>query len=201
MLEECSTSPDENLNAYHKEWIRRYPNGSNVMAVNPEDRNSMHQWRDIAKLEYAFAVPNIAAIEALAKLAPLIEIGAGRGYWAHLLRLQNIEIMAYDDGSWKMEGDTHQPWTNVLHGGPEKVNEHPNHTLFLCWPPMHSMALNALERYNGDHLAYVGEEDGCTGCYDFQDKLDKEWQMNECIHIPQHLGLHDALYLYTRRNK
>ena len=34
------------------------------------------------QLTYACAVPNDAVIRALARYAPLIEIGAGSGYWA-----------------------------------------------------------------------------------------------------------------------
>jgi hypothetical protein len=35
---------------------------------------------------YGWAIPTDEAIAALVELSPLVEIGAGRGYWAHLLR-------------------------------------------------------------------------------------------------------------------
>jgi hypothetical protein len=46
---------------------------------------------------YAFAAPNGRALSALAALAPLIEVGAGVGYWAHLLRQSGVAVVATDE--------------------------------------------------------------------------------------------------------
>ena len=43
------------------------------------------------QLTYACAVPNDAVVRALARYAPLIEIGAGSGYWGGVLRSRGIE--------------------------------------------------------------------------------------------------------------
>lgn len=48
---------------------------------------------------YAWAVPDAAAIAALAARSPLVEIGAGTGYWARLLAAAGADIIAYDDYS------------------------------------------------------------------------------------------------------
>ena len=44
----------------------------------------------------AFAVPNQQALDVLAKHAPLLELGAGTGYWASLLRGAGVDVLAYD---------------------------------------------------------------------------------------------------------
>ena len=40
---------------------------------------------------YAWAIPSDEAIHAIAELGPLLELGAGTGYWAWLLR-QGMEF-------------------------------------------------------------------------------------------------------------
>jgi hypothetical protein len=46
--------------------------------------------------KYAWAIPNERALHILTSFSPLIEIGAGKGYWAALLRLVEVDILAYD---------------------------------------------------------------------------------------------------------
>ena len=46
--------------------------------------------------KYAWAIPDERALQILASFSPLIEIGAGRGYWARLLRDQGVDILAFD---------------------------------------------------------------------------------------------------------
>ena len=36
------------------------------------------------------------ALDALAARSPLVEVGAGLGYWAHLLRRRGVPVQAYD---------------------------------------------------------------------------------------------------------
>lgn len=43
-----------------------------------------------------YAVPNDAALEVLAAHAPLVEVGAGTGYWAAVLQQRGVDILAYD---------------------------------------------------------------------------------------------------------
>ncbi len=45
---------------------------------------------------YSHAVPNLEALRVLGGLAPLLEIGAGSGYWARLLKDLGTDILAYD---------------------------------------------------------------------------------------------------------
>eukprot|EP00927_Polykrikos_kofoidii_P032456 TRINITY_DN27644_c0_g1_i1.p1 TRINITY_DN27644_c0_g1~~TRINITY_DN27644_c0_g1_i1.p1 ORF type:complete len:1042 (-),score=169.43 TRINITY_DN27644_c0_g1_i1:214-3171(-) len=52
---------------------------------------------DIRK-KNAWSVPTPEALELLASEAPLVEVGAGRGLWAHLLSRRGVEIRAFDLG-------------------------------------------------------------------------------------------------------
>jgi hypothetical protein len=51
---------------------------------------------DPVRQKYAWACPDARALRILAACAPLCEIGAGHGYWAHCLRERGVDINAYD---------------------------------------------------------------------------------------------------------
>jgi hypothetical protein len=46
--------------------------------------------------KYSWAIPDERALNILGKFAPLIEIGAGSGFWARLLRDRGFDILAFD---------------------------------------------------------------------------------------------------------
>lgn len=48
------------------------------------------------QLLIGFAVPNDASIKRLQELPPLLQMGAGSGYWAGILRRDGINVLAYD---------------------------------------------------------------------------------------------------------
>lgn len=48
------------------------------------------------ELSVGFAVPNEAALATIQEVSPVIQIGAGAGYWAALLRYHGVDIVAYD---------------------------------------------------------------------------------------------------------
>jgi len=52
--------------------------------------------RELACGRYAWAVPCTEALTALRRLSPLVEIGAGTGYWARLLAGHGADVAAYD---------------------------------------------------------------------------------------------------------
>ena len=43
-----------------------------------------------------YACPSEEALHALAELAPLVEVGAGTGYWSALLKHRGVDVVAYD---------------------------------------------------------------------------------------------------------
>lgn len=84
---------------------------------------------------YAHAVPNLAALNTLAGLAPLVEIGAGAGYWARLLRDMGCDIVAFDNVTVDENVVTVDgAWTDVIVGDVDTLNRYPDRTVFVCWP-------------------------------------------------------------------
>jgi hypothetical protein len=71
----------------------------------------------------------------------------------------------------------------------------------LCWPPYaDGMAQQALARYGGARVIYIGEDEGgCTGDDDFHAALAEQWKLTASYEIPQWDGLHDDVRVYVRR--
>jgi len=166
--------------------------------------------RDKCIKEYAFAVPNEAAIEALVHHGPVVEIGCGLGYWAKLVQDAGGEIIPYDVnvndmGMVKLymsKDEYMQPHTRIFHGGAEVAELHSDKALFLCWPPYDSsMAYECLKTYlehGGQTLIYVGEgSGGCTGDDEFHDLIEERMECAKNVRIPVWPGIHDYMDVYV----
>ncbi len=104
--------------------------------------------------KYAWAVPDNTALGIIKHFSPIIELGAGRGYWASLLRDMLVDIIAVDKYS---SMKTH---TKVLTGEPKilKKAEHAQRALLLCYPDdRESMSMECLEHFRGETIIHIGE--------------------------------------------
>jgi protein-L-isoaspartate O-methyltransferase len=75
-------------------------------------------------------VPNEEAIRQIAVLSPIVEVGAGLGYWASLIAKAGADIVAYDNavnehGQVKhyCNGEDYEPFYKVTQGDAEAVVE------------------------------------------------------------------------------
>lgn len=146
--------------------------------------------------KYAWAIPTPETLAMVAKYSPLIEIGAGTGYWAYLLTKLGADIICYDNDR-NFPRDVYY-LVNV--GGEKEASKYGDRTLFLCWPPYNeAMAANCLKAYTGNTLIYIGEGAGmCTGDDEFHEILEKEWKEIECCELLKWSGLHDHLWVYGK---
>lgn len=140
-----------------------------------------------ARRLFAWGVPTAEAVEVIRQVAGVsgvVEIGAGTGYWTHILRLHGVPVVAYDlhpcDGAdtnghhaSSAEGANPPPFASVRVGGADAAAAHPSASLLLCWPPredapgevredVSTMAAEALRAYRGDVVLYVGESPATT---------------------------------------
>jgi hypothetical protein len=107
-------------------------------------------------------LPQPHLLRVVRRHSPLVELGAGTGYWAHLLRLMGADVVAYDSApvGGLRENRYHpdaRPWTPVLHGDLRILPLHADRCLFLCWPPTYSALWEALSFYRGERVIYVGD--------------------------------------------
>jgi hypothetical protein len=151
--------------------------------------------------KYGYAIPNVKAIRTIAAHSPIIEIGPGRGYWTWLLRQAGARVVAFDTYQGKgWRKFRHHQWTQIRRGGPERVLEYPNHSLFLCWPYVDNMALDSVRNYTGEYVFYVGEDEGgCTANDEFFAYMENHFVLKELVNIPQYGGIDDYLFVFKRK--
>jgi hypothetical protein len=91
----------------------------------------------------------------------------------------------------------------VQMGSVEKLADHPDRVLLLCWPPYNStFAHDALQAYPGDTLIFIGEgPGGCTGDDSFFELLAAEWEEveDQFTDFVAWYGLNDYVTLYRRK--
>lgn len=169
---------------------------------------SMTAWRSASREVhlYAFAAPNRLAIEALSRRAPLVEIGAGTGYWAWVLKKAGIDVLAFDimpPGQTATALNTYHGripcFTEVAPGGVKQGGRYRQHTLLLCYPPPgQSMAADCLNQYRGSCVCVIGEWDGDTGSASFTRALQKEWRLLERVVLPNWTDSGHELTIWDR---
>jgi len=183
--------------------IRDTANGKGDWRIHSKDWRG---WRDEGIQNYSFAVPSKEALESIACYAPIVEMGAGTGYWAYLLQQLHVDIIAYDK-QIVVEGNDNQfkfrkSWTNIHRGSPSNLTVHPDRTLLLCWPDYASpFAEQCLRAYPGDTLIFIGENwGGCTADDGFFELLSKQWTSIKTLDIPQWDGIYDYLTIFQHNN-
>lgn len=169
---------------------------------------------------YACSVPTEQALSFLKALGPVVEVGAGTGYWSALLRARGTDVTAYDN--WSSPGYAHRStWTDVITGDATMTAKHPDHTLLLSWPSLSGAASEALINFKGQRLVYVGELTHsnyrhsspaiapketwyCDIMGDplFFDMLKRDWNLLARIDTPQlQLAVNDAMYYFERKSR
>jgi hypothetical protein len=162
----------------------------------------LSQWRDSSRdflcHLYAYATVPDSSLERIMELLSqhkvrngIIELGAGTGYLAQLLRQKGVKVEAYDICP------THKSDGNEYHGGTppfvrvekgnvgilSSVTGLAHKALLLCYPPpKSSMAYDALQRFvevGGNVFIHVGEFKGLTGSTDFERYLQKKFHCVE----------------------
>jgi hypothetical protein len=156
---------------------------------------------------YSFAVPGEEALACIARHAPIVEMGAGNGYWARCLRERGVDVVAYDEmgDQWRAYfrrpgGTGPELWTEVLRGGPERLAGHADRALLLCWPdPWSGMDEASLRAYPGGRVLYVGEPGGGgPGTAGFRRLLALRWRLVERVPVPRWARCRDRLTVYVR---
>ena len=149
-------------NKYHKEFSKLKKSitcWNDFFTVSEQER--VDNWPRLEVLgnamceKYAWAVPNNRTLSILKHFSPLIEIGAGKGYFCKLLTDMGVDIIAFD-----REVDSEHYWGDVQIGGPKKLlkNLAKGRNLFLCYPDEdNSMACPCLNNFDGEYLIHIGE--------------------------------------------
>ncbi len=198
----------DNYYREHNPALQAVQNPFLTQFASIKHRQDFFQKRMYLPQQYAWAIPTAEALDELKRNQPIVEAGAGTGYWTSLLRKMGVDIVAYDivpvpakDNAWHFRAN--KSWSDVLAGDESVVEKFPERTLFICWPPGDDpFAFKALSKYEGKTFIYVGEDQGgCNGNDDFFDLLRKDWALKKTIAIPQWPSIFDRMYVYERKKQ
>lgn len=161
---------------------------------------------------YAYATPTTKALDVIKKYSPLIEIGAGTGYWSSLLKLNGVDIQPYDivppsssSSTTTTSNEFHgkvPTFTNVSIGGAEMLtNDNRNKSLFLCYPPpLSAMASECLQYFRGKFIIYVGEWQGNTADLKFEEELQSQFNLVMIVKLPNWSNTYYNLSVWERKS-
>ncbi|KAG7385694.1 hypothetical protein PHYPSEUDO_001148 [Phytophthora pseudosyringae] len=85
---------------FYRKFVREHP-GELTAVFDPElsdeARSEMYAALDVTvAMKYSWAIPDERALQILKHYGPIVEMGAGSGYWARLLQLRGVDLVAYD---------------------------------------------------------------------------------------------------------
>lgn len=159
-------------------------NGETYQIIN----NQLVNVRLEAAEKYAWGIPNEEAIEELVMHQPIIEIGAGLGYWAKLTKdfsKNKITYLSFDKIP-PTRKESHS--TVALYDKNILKALHSSYTLFMCWVPEQE-ALDIISNYNNRKLIWVGEPLDFPG-----------FKEEKVIEIPSWKGFNDNFYVLRRKD-
>jgi hypothetical protein len=148
--------------------------------------------------QFAWAVPTDEAIALIGKYSPggVVEVAAGSGYWAWLMRQAGIDVAAFDLDPPAFT------WSGIDRRDHSAVSDYPDKTLLLCWPPWATgVAAEALAAFKGEHVVYIGEWMGCNAEPNFFAWLAWYFECIDGAAIPQWYMRDDRVFVFRRRQQ
>jgi len=156
--------------AYHPETLRE----ESLVPWHARGRvpKCMKQYQNLIVLPLrrciAHSVPSSQTIKTLAKLGPMVEVGAGSGYWSAMLMERKVDVVAYDieppDSETLLNGFAYRPFCAVHRADSSLFAADPSlasRTLLIAWPGQH----DAPSQNDASEGAPAGWEAGCLNSY------------------------------------
>lgn len=199
------TGPDGNeMLRLHLEAAPPPPEGlDRVSALSMSLALSDHDcWdvRDALVHRYAWSTPTEEALREVMAHGPVVEMGAGAGYWTWLMRGLGGSVVALDkhaDGSLNMWNPSGHTWTEVMCGEPRHLAGYRDRTLFLCWPILGGMAAQCLREWRGEVLVYIGDP-RFTADEEFHEALSDSYVRVKVVEMPSWPTVDDRLEVWKR---
>jgi len=159
-------------------------------------------WREDAIKKFGFSIPCSEVVEVITKGSPILEVGAGSGYWSRLLRQAGADVVCTDIGEGQHGNYQITVGEDVERiSAQDAVRKYPERNVFVSWPSysMQWAFEMAKEIQSGRTLFYIGEWHGCTADDQFRDLLSDEFTEAGTVRIPQWPAIHDRLFVMVKR--
>lgn len=166
-------------------------------------RHELTQARKAFTVQWGFSIPCAEAVQALLALGPLVEVGAGTGYWTAILRAAGAEVAATDlhprgRNSYGFEGGAHAHIEAL--GAVEAVRRYADRAVFCSWPSEgESWALGMTWAMRpGQRLAIIlnPRNTGSRGLFRY---LATRFRELGSVEIPQFPVAADKLTIFEKR--
>uniref|UniRef100_A0A0G4GBZ9 MYND-type domain-containing protein n=1 Tax=Chromera velia CCMP2878 TaxID=1169474 RepID=A0A0G4GBZ9_9ALVE len=164
---------------------------------------------------FSYAVPTELAIDIMKgyiKKRPVIDLGAGTGYWSMKLKKAGVSVVPADksplDRSFYSSGGARVYFTSVFNANESILSYFARWVLLLVYPPSGPMAAAALQEFKGRYVIFVGNKGLQAGAggfpqadEDFFRILKEKFVMKEQVALPSHCFSNDAVSIFKRKQK
>jgi hypothetical protein len=187
--------------------IAELPAAAGLPPDGDAGRRLLRAMRPVLVTAFAYGVPSDAVLEGIVAGAGgglVLELGAGGGYWARCLRDRGAAVLAFDRvlpvEQMRPGGRLYQHHPVAVGGAAEALAAAPEaDTLLLCWPPglvnrdeadagappiFSTMSMEALDRFRGPRLIFIGDRIRSFGSPAFFERLDREWVCKTRLPLP-----------------
>lgn len=158
--------------------------------------------RDETIREFGFAIPCAEAMDAIAAFSPVLEVGAGTGYWSAILKKRGVDVIASDIGDNAYTFSTGSVMPVEIIDALSAVRKWPDRNVLMVWPTYEdSWAAQCAQAMRpGRVLALVSEgHGGCVADDALFDTLDRQFEHEQTVMIPVWEGMHDQLTIHRKR--
>ena len=152
--------------------------------------------KNLVARRWCCAVPSPDILKEISAHSPIIEIGAGNGYWADQLKRLGTDISAYDNGS-----DYQAKFFDVAEVSKDILIASTNRTLLLVWPSDGlNWAYDLVDQYKWEKIIYIGEwRDGHMATSPFFDTLESDYTVSKVLPMCRYPDWNDSCYFLIRK--
>ena len=146
--------------------------------------------------QFSWIIPTDEVLDKF-KGKDIVEMGAGRGYWAKLYsKCTGGAVSCYD------LYPQYNCFYPVEQSGPHILTEFDEDwTLFICSPAYRSdMVLESLKYFNGESFMYAGDTNFSLNLPSIQNELEENWILTDKVDLPNWPNSNNKFLHYIRRN-
>jgi hypothetical protein len=185
---------------YRTAWDMNIRTTRASIYVDGDRSLSLYGLRDEAISEFGFGLPSRELIDALEQHQPIIEVGAGTGYFTALMRKRGIDVIGTDCGPGQRFCVGRYDPKQLSLQAKTAVRRYRDRTVFCSWPSLwHTWFRQALRAMQVGQKLIVIEEDACAedSAWEYRDQAFEE--IGKSIPLPAWPNLNDRASCWVKK--